>query len=240
MGGCNRWRGRLFSDPSLGARRLEIAACSKGPYEPALTASEAMSCKVDRIRDRYDLLNLDERLARRYDLGDEVGVRDLEGYINTYVLRRAMSEAGMVSLDGEVENYHRLLTDDEVSEFDREETVRELEDEGIDVESVLDDFVTYQTVRKHLNQCLDIDTSRPDYEPSFADARQHLGKLSARVETVVDGTLSRLRDHDALEIGDPETTVQIRVRCGDCGRLYDARQLLRHQRCSCKESEETS
>lgn len=196
-----------------------------------------MSCKVDRVRDRYDLRDLDERLERRYNLGDEVGVRDLEEYLNTWILRRAINEAGMVTLDGEVDNYHRLLTDDNVSECAFEGAYRELKQGGLDVDAVVDDFVSYQTVRKHLNECLGIDTSRPDYEPSFDDARQRIGKLATRLETVTSRVISRLRDHDALAMGEPEVTVHVKVECGNCGRILEGRSLLRRQGCSCERLE---
>lgn len=196
-----------------------------------------MSCKVDRVRARYDLQSLDERLKRRYDQGNEVGVRDLEAYLNRWILRRAMDDAGMVSIDGEAENLHRLLTDDDVSEYARDEARRELERGGVDVDAVLDDFPSYQTVRKHLNECLDVDTSRPDYEPSFKRADERIGRLSTRLKTVTSRVLGRLRDADALAMGEPTVSVHLKVCCGECGRVHQASELLRHRECPCAGAE---
>lgn len=199
--------------------------------------SQLMSCKVDRARSRYELQGLDERLKRRYGRGDEVGVRDLEEYLNRWILRRAMDDAGMISIDGEVDNFYRLLTDDDVSAYARDEARRELERSGVDVDDVLGDFVSYQTVRKHLNECLGVDTSRPDYEPSFEDAQERIGRLSTRIEAVVARVLARLRDADVLTMGEPKVSVHLKVRCGECARTHNVGELLQRRGCPCAEVE---
>ena len=123
----------------------------------------ASECKADAVIDNYDLRNANERLLRQRE-HEDAGLRSLETYINQWILKRTMVEHGMTVLDGEEENYHRLLTDDNVMKTADSQARCELTEAGIDVDEVLADFVSYQTVRKHLNECLGEDTSK-EYTP---------------------------------------------------------------------------
>ena len=196
-----------------------------------MTASNDSVCKVDKVTDKYDLQNADERLLRRREQ-EEAGLRALETYINTWILKRAMTEHGMTVLDGEEENYHRLLTSDDVMETSRREARRELEQAGIDVDELLEDFVSYQTVRKHLNECLGEDTGE-EYTPDVEDGRDTFAALAERVKNVVSRTINRFRRHDAVAIGEPDVIVSIKLRCGDCGRTHNLGAFLDDPRCAC-------
>ncbi|SNZ12318.1 hypothetical protein SAMN06269185_1610 [Natronoarchaeum philippinense] len=195
-----------------------------------------MTCKVDRVRDEYDLYNLDERLCHRYETGD-VGVRRLETWINQQLLRRAMERAGMTVLDGEEENYHRLLTDDEVMDSAQDKAKLELRDAGVDVEQVTSDFVSYRTVLKHLKSCLNADTSR-DYSPDPERDLQQIKKMRTRFANVIEGSLERLAREGEVEIDEPSASVQLKVRCGNCNRRHDVLDLLADSlTCPCQDEE---
>lgn len=194
-----------------------------------------MTCKVDRVSEEYGLQNVDDRLKRRY--GQEgVGVRQLETYLNQRILRKAMVNTRLRVLDGMVENYYRLLTDDDVMEADRTEARHQLEREGLDIESVEADFVSYQTVRKHLNTCLGVDTSRPSPSVNPVKARERVNRLAGRVNRVISNTISRLREHGVLDLGEPDVIVSVKIRCDSCGRTYDAQSLFSRGSCACKEA----
>lgn len=188
-------------------------------------------CKVDRVTDEYDLQELDDRVLRLRE-NDDASLRSLESYINQWMLKRAMVENGMTVLDGAEENYHRLLTDDDVMDTARREARRELEQAGVDVDELEDDFVSYQTVRKHLNECLDTDTSE-EYTPDIEDARDNFNALIQRVKNVVSRTINRFRKYDVVQIGEPEVRVSVKLRCGDCGRTHELHSFLDSPRCAC-------
>lgn len=193
----------------------------------------AGNCKVDRIGEKYGLDGLDGRLERRRSQKD-ASLRQLESHINREVLKRAMTSAGKDPIKGEAANLlDHLRGDDEIS---RKEARRELRRQGIDVNELEEDFVSYQTVRKHLNECMQIDTSSA-YSPAPDEDRRRLGDLKGRAEKVIKRTFDRLRKHDAIKVGEPRPAVSLKVKCGDCGRTHDASELLRTRRCACADDE---
>ncbi|MFB6197452.1 MAG: rod-determining factor RdfA [Halobacteriaceae archaeon] len=201
-----------------------------------MSESESQGCKVDRVRDKYDLYNLDERLLHRYEVKDE-GVRQLERWFNERVLERAMEQAGATVLDGEVQNHYRLLTSDDVMDSARRDAKRELRDMGVNVDEVESDFVSYRTVLKHLRSCLDTDTSR-EYDPDIKRARTRVSKITSRIESVVNGSLERLNDHGEIHIENPTVSVSAKVRCSSCNRRHDAEGFLSDGGvCPCQEPE---
>jgi hypothetical protein len=188
-------------------------------------------CKVERVTERYDLHEADERLLRRRE-NEDASLRELETHLNRRLLKRAMIEQGMSPLDGEVENYYRLLTDDTVMTTARQEARRKLEESGIDVDGVEGDFVSYQTVRKHLNECLDKDTSE-EYTPEPENDLRNIEKLRERLRNVVEKSVGRLTEYGIIQIDSPEATVSVKVTCGECGRTYGIATLFQRRECQC-------
>lgn len=191
-----------------------------------------VSCKVDDINDKYELLNLNSRLIRRREQAD-ASLRDLDDYISKQILKSAMQDAGMGARNEKAEYYLELLKSDD--RIPRKEARQELQGEGVPVEEVQKDFVSYQTVRKHLNECLGRDTSK-EYTPNVREDRDRLGRVKGRAENVAERTLKRLRKHGVLNIGPPTALVTIKVRCGDCGRTHPFFELLRERECACADT----
>lgn len=189
------------------------------------------TCKIDRVIERRALDGLDEEFRRRRE-DDDASLRALESFFNRRVLEQALREHRVETLQGEVANTYRLLTGDDVSAGARTEAVERLERNGVDTAALLEEFVSYQTVRTHLRDCLGVDTSREaTTEPS--DARDTVFGLLSRAETVTDQTLSRLRSTGALHTGDLDVAVNARVACRDCGREYTVSELLERGHCEC-------
>jgi hypothetical protein len=109
----------------------------------------------------------------------------------------------------------------------------------VNVEAVEADWVTHPTVRKHLRECLDIDTQRtvtitPD------DARNTIEWARARCTNVVAQTCARLRNANLISTGPLDATVTIQITCTTCGETYRLSQLLTHRECACTPVDETS
>jgi DNA-binding transcriptional ArsR family regulator len=120
--------------------------------------NQASSCKIKRSAAAYDLLAEAERLEEYWTRDVErYSLRDLAAHFNHHLLRAAMERAGLSSLNGEIENTYRLLTDDDVSRGMRTQARNRLQKQGIDVEQLQSDFVSYGTVRRHLKRCLDVE-----------------------------------------------------------------------------------
>ena len=194
--------------------------------------------KVARLIEEHSLEGVGDRLERRWTAdGDErLSLRDLAGVFNRELLRAAMSEAGMQPLDGDVENVYPLLTDEEVSGADQTRTERRLDREGVDVDQIRQEFVTYQAIRTYLKQ-----HRGASYDPETGDqvesGKEHIQRLRGRVRTVTDSKLSQLRQTDEIELGSFRTLVQINVLCEDCGTQYDVETLLDKGGCDCADSD---
>ncbi|SIS13290.1 rod-determining factor RdfA [Natronorubrum thiooxidans] len=193
-------------------------------------SNETGNCKIDRISQKWDLESLDERLLERREAGDSL--RDLETYYNQQVLEAAMTAAGMEPLEGEVENLYQLLTGDNVGAGTKVEAQSRLKRNDVDPETITSDFVSYQTVRTHLNDCLNVETKR-DTGIDETGAKNIVFKLLSRTESITKRTIERLRSSDRLAIGEPEVTLSLRVACKDCGEEYTFTRLVERGRCSC-------
>lgn len=196
-----------------------------------MSETDSNECKIDRVIERRGLDDLDEELGRRRR-EDDASLRDLESVFNRRVLAAELRDKRVETLQGEVENLYRLLTSEEVSAGARTEALDRLERNGIDAGALRDDFVSYQTIRTHLRDCLGLETSR---DPSFdrATAADTVFSFLARSETVVEQTLSRLRSAEELHTGDLDLAVNARVACQECGREYTVSQLLDRGHCDC-------
>jgi hypothetical protein len=191
----------------------------------------AACCKVGRTAARYELEGLDEELAERWGGdGDSVGVRELAAEVNRRVLAEAMREAGLDPLDGEPENLLRLLTGD-VPAGRRLDTRRRLERQDVDVDAVLSDTVSHQTVYNHLRGCLDV--SKGADGDRLERRGSTLYALRNRTETVTRETLASLRDGGELDLDGFDVIVDVRVVCESCGRSRDLTTLIEAGGCEC-------
>jgi len=63
------------------------------------------------------------------------------------LIERILLDAGVTALDSEIDEYYVRLREEDGSAAIRAETERRLESNAVDVESLSDDFVTYQAIR---------------------------------------------------------------------------------------------
>lgn len=189
--------------------------------------------KVARLLEEYDLEDLGADLERRWTATeDRWSLRDLADHLNRRLLERSLEEASVRSLDGEVENIYRLLTDDDVSDAERTRARRRLDREGVDVDALKGDFVTYQAVRTYLTSHRGAEYSPPETEPIERETT-NVQKLAGRVASVTDGKLEYLRDAEEITLGEFRTVVDVRVVCEGCTTQFDAVELLERGGCDC-------
>lgn len=200
-----------------------------------MTANSGRPSKVARLVAEYDLEGLGAELEARWtaeDPDERWSLRDLAAYFNRQLLREAMVEAGVQTVDGEVDNVYRLLTDDDVRPADRTRARRRLEREGVDVEALESDFVSYQAIRTYLKSHRDAEYA-PDRD-RVASATTTVQQLRNRTTAVVESKLDQLRDEE-LTLGDVRVITDVRVVCQDCGAQYDAVDLFDRGGCDCEE-----
>lgn len=189
--------------------------------------------KVNRLIEEYDLGEIGGELEQLWTADeDRRSLRDLAEYFNQELLAQALEDAAVQPLDGEVENTYRLLTDDEVSSAESTRVKRRLERDGVDVETLLSDFVTYQAVRTYLK-----DHRGAEYTPDETDPlkreRTNFQKLRGRMVSVTEGKLEQLRGSDEFTLGEFRTLADIQVVCEDCNTQFEVLDLLDRGGCHC-------
>ncbi|SDZ82593.1 hypothetical protein SAMN04488065_0600 [Haloplanus vescus] len=203
---------------------------------------------MDEDDDTGRVRNKVARLIAAYDLGDSFGdelerlwtaegqerrsLRDLADRFNRTLLESAMAEAGASTVGGEVDNLYRLLTDDNVSSGMRTEARSRLEREGVDVDQLETDFVTYQAIRSYLTDYRDATYERSDGR-QVDTVLDTVGRLRARLRSVTEDRLERLRDTDRITLGDFRLFVDVDVLCEECGGQYGVVDLLERGGCDC-------
>lgn len=190
--------------------------------------------KVQRLIEEYDLDGVGEELERRWTAEgtERSSLRELAEDVNERVLEARLDHAGMTALDGEAENLYRLLMADAVSDGVRTEAERRLEREGIDVDRLRADFVTYQAVRTYLRRC-----RGAEYEPSRTNqvegVAEDVERMVGKTDAVVEDKLRGLRDTDRITLGPFRTSTRVQVTCTDCGTRLDVGELLDSGGCGC-------
>ena len=171
-------------------------------------------CKVCRVLDERGLNRLDEELVARWhgESSERMGYRRLADWLNTTLLRREMERAGVPTGGDEARSrYDRLRGDDDTADAVGDLLRRE----GVTVDSVREDFVSYSVVRTHLRDCLgeERDSSPPaDWETD------RLEGLQAYTTDEAADAIRSLVNKGALSAGgEIEPVVSIRVTCSACG-----------------------
>jgi hypothetical protein len=124
------------------------------------------------------------------------------------------------------------LTGDDVSPERRADVGDRLELLGIDVEDLKSDFVSHQTVKNHLSNCLDVDTSRGGIE-SVKEGRAKLAWATDRHRTVVESVLRQLDRGGQVSVADYDITKTTSITCRDCETTYRIDEFLKRGGCEC-------
>ena len=190
--------------------------------------------KIARLIDEYELEDVGATLEDRWTRNEERwSLRELADWFNRQLLTRAMNDAGLRPVDGEVSNNYRLLTDDDVREADRVQLRRRLEQAGLDVDTVQREFVTYQAIRSYLQE---VREATRDQRPATTSDRVHAqtNRLAGRVTSVVESQLDQLMRTDQLSVGEFRLLVDISVYCEECNTQYEIGELLSAGSCACQ------
>ncbi|MFC7202626.1 rod-determining factor RdfA [Haloferax namakaokahaiae] len=195
--------------------------------------------KIERIADRYELSGLGDDVVAAW-LGADRGqksLRELEVEVNKRLIQAALDQAGAHVLDGEADNYYRLLTDDDVSAGSRTEARNALREKGVDVEQLEADIISYQSVYNYLKRHRNVERESPDDEQNAVESGlSTIRKLRSRLRTVTIDVIDRLIKANQVSIGSYEVDVDIRVTCTDCETRLTPTALLSSGHCNCDAS----
>lgn len=195
------------------------------------------SCKVGRVIDQYALAGLDDEIVRRREEEDE-SLRALAKFVNTRLLQRAIEHhADRDVLADPTSIYSQLTNGDDAGKT--AEMRERLTTAGVPVDEVTDTFVSHQTVRSHLNTCLNMETGRSQ-ATDIDDVENLIEWARARDEEIIERALSRLRESGELDIGEPSVIHSIRVICEECGESHRLQELLDARECRCSDTATTA
>lgn len=189
--------------------------------------------KVERLLDEYELEEFGEELERLWTTEENRrSLRDLAAIFNRTLLEQELESTRITLLDGEVENIYRLLTADDVSAAERTRVRRRLERNGVDVEKLESQFVTYQAIRTYLKT-----VRGAEYEPAAVDSLErevkNLQQLRGRTAAVTEGKLDQLRNAEEIALPEFRTLVNIQVVCEQCNTQWEVLELLERGGCEC-------
>jgi hypothetical protein len=148
---------------------------------------------------------------------------------NRHLLDAVLNSTGIQHLDGEIENTFRLLSDDDVSSADRTRVRRCLERDGLDVDELEHDFVTYQEIRSYPKGY-----QGAEYGP--ARMREDESPATPGSDGCYHGKeIEQFRD--SLELGDFRILAGIEAAYEDCNDQFYAVELLERGGCNCTTTE---
>ena len=180
-------------------------------------------CKVDRALDEYDLDTVvaghdtvDEYLLVRWNGTDgrsAEGYRPLTDWFNKRLLKSVFDENGRDATGTRLQSEYEALTGDD--ELVREEVTDDLRMDGIGVDEVLDDMISWSTMRHHMKSCLEGEKDRPD--PTSEWERRSVDIARNQTEEKVADALSSLDSKGRLPGGSAaDTSVQVQLQCPVC------------------------
>jgi hypothetical protein len=202
------------------------------------TTDSRPSSKVARLISEYDLDGLGDELEARWtgDGVERTSLRDLADYFNEQLLERVLIDAGMSALDSDVSSTYRNLTDEDVSTGIRTDARTRLENNGVGVDSLESDFVSYQAIRSYLTEYRDAEYRRLSDDEKVKKDLQSIQRLMTRTLSVTEERIEKLVQTDRIDAGSFEVLLDVQVLCGECGQQYSVSEFLDERGCDCEQS----
>ncbi|WP_312910280.1 rod-determining factor RdfA [Natronosalvus caseinilyticus] len=186
-------------------------------------STDSSCCKVGAALDRYDLdgtstrhETFDDLLVARWtgtDRGTAQGYRPLTEWFNKRILKRVYDDHGLETGGSRLDREYDALTGDD--ELYAEEVRDSLRSEGVAVDELQKSFVSWSTMQRHLNDCLEAEKerqrARTDWERNSVDiAREQL-------ESKIDDALRSLSSKGEIRQGErAAVSVSIELECPEC------------------------
>jgi hypothetical protein len=203
------------------------------------TTDTQPSSKVARLLSEYGLEGFGEELEDRWtgDGVERTSLRDLADHFNKRLLERALIDAGMSALDSDVSTTYRDLTDDDVSTGVRTDTRTRLDSNGVDVDDLESDFVSYQAIRSYLTEYRGAEYRRLSDEEKVEKDLESIQRLMTRTLSVTEERIEKLTQTGRIDADGFEILLDVQVLCESCGRQYSVSEFLDERGCDCQRAE---
>lgn len=194
-------------------------------------------CKVCKVLGERDIEHYNDRILSQWQ-GDESqrkGYRQLAEWLNVTLLRREMDQVGLPTLGEEATSKYERLQSDEASAT---EVANMLEREGVDVDGLESDFVSYGVVRTHITECLGAEyekTGESDWEKETIDIARDRANDKIR-----EAVVSLVNKEKIQSSNDLEVHLSVELECESCqSRVPLGRAIRRGRVCQCESAEAT-
>lgn len=194
------------------------------------------SNKVARLLAEYDIDGLGTQLESRWTAEgtERMSLRDLAAFLNKRLVEKSLQNAGLDALESDVERTYRHLTDEEVSSGIRTDTRTNIEQNGVDINKLENDFVTYQAIRSYLTEYRNAEYNHPSDADKIQGDRETIQRLTSRTLSVTEDRLETLQETGRLELSEFEVLLDLRVLCQNCGTQHRVGKLLDRRGCDCQ------
>ncbi|SDK06666.1 rod-determining factor RdfA [Natronorubrum texcoconense] len=190
--------------------------------------------KVARLIEEYDLTGVGDELEAQWTHPDDrKSLRTLADSFNERLLRASLEAERVDTLTEDVGHLYELLSEQTGSRGEQLQARRRLERVGIDVEMLIDEFVSYGAVRSYLTGYRDASLPETTDGDVRRTERNAIEGLRQRTVAVTESKLARLRATDRLDIGSHRVLTNVQVVCEDCHSQYDVSELLEAGGCDC-------
>jgi len=182
-----------------------------------------MGCKVDSLIERHAPTvpdpgheSVDEYLVARWTGADgrsADGYKALTEWFNKRLLKRVYEEHGRDVVSVHLDREFELITGD--ADIQRDELAADLAADGLDIDEVQTELVSWSTMRHHLKGCLDAekDTTPAETDWEANTVQMARERAAEKAQSVLSSLTSkgRLQDADRAQVD-----VQVKLRCPDC------------------------
>lgn len=188
-------------------------------------------CKVTRVTEAYQLRGIDYELRRRYENADAT-LHELADYINDRITAVTLDAIDNPP-DTEPSTVRAALQGEETIPATRRDDLRATLAGQLDIELLTGAYVSHETVRRHLNEHLDVSTSRGGFETvdEFEDA---LKAYQEQYENGVESALERAGRKGLID-GSEFRVFSTRIQCAHCSDTYRITELLDAGGCDCRD-----
>lgn len=191
--------------------------------------------KVGRLIEKYSLEGIEDEFAAEWtrDDGERSSLRDLADEFNRRILRVVLRDVNINPHGRDIENLYRVLTDDDVSSGVQVQSRRELEQEGVAIDELESDFITYQAIYNFLQDYCDATYQQPNDDKQLESDIERINRLISRTRAVAEDDLERLSQTGRIALGEHDVFVDIQVYCQECDTQQSLSDLLTNAGCDC-------
>jgi hypothetical protein len=187
-------------------------------------------CKVQRVAEAYYLSGVNDELRRRYEASDAT-LHELADYVNDRITAITLDSIDE-PIDAEPATVRAALTEAKDIPPTRRDDIRATLVGQIDVDQLINSYVSHETIRRHLNEHLDISTSQGGFN-SFEELKDSLNAYQEQYENGVRSALERANKKELIDGGE-YLIFSTRVECQHCSETYRLQELLDNRGCDCQ------